>query len=52
MGGISVLLLLIKRTVENLKMIEKLPAGVIVELYKKLSEVSGIEIDDGKLKDF
>ena len=35
-----------------LKMIEKLPAGVIVELYKKLSEVSGIEIDDGKLKDF
>lgn len=35
-----------------LKAIEKLPAGVIVELYKKLSEISGIEMDDGKLKNF
>ena len=32
--------------------IERLPAGVIFELYKKLSEISGIEIEDGKLKDF
>lgn len=35
-----------------LKVIEKLPAGVIVELYKKLSEISGIEMEDDKLKNF
>ena len=36
----------------SLNVIERLPAGVIFELYKKLSEISGIEIEDGKLKDF
>ena len=35
-----------------LNVIEKLPAGVIFELYKKLSEISGIEIEEGKLKNF
>lgn len=34
------------------EVISKLPAGVIVELYKKLSEISGIEIEEDKLKNF
>lgn len=36
----------------SLSVIEKLPAGVIVELYKKLSEISGIELEEDKLKNF
>ena len=35
-----------------LNVIEKLPAGVIFELYKKLSEISGIEMEEDKLKNF
>lgn len=36
----------------KLHVIEKLPAGVIVELYKKLSEISGIEMKEDNLKNF
>lgn len=35
-----------------LHVIEKLPAGVLVGLYRKLSEISGIDLDERKLKDF
>jgi len=34
----------------NVEVIERLPAGVIVELVYKLLEISGIEVDEDKLK--
>ena len=32
--------------------IEKLPAGVILELYRKLCEISGIELDEERFANF